>query len=169
MEKKKLEEVCDTATISVHIGRFESLKKKCQIPDPIQRMAAAESLSQLGALCLVVPYITFSDSIRLCRISLCHTPASCDDKQTCLQPETVAAVAEVVLRRHTSCGRKLMSQSCVDGLVYSPYWHCGRSDELQAHFADCELLPELVSVLQQLELLTTLEIKMKLCEALCIH
>ena len=169
MEKKKLEEVCDMATISVRIGRFESLKKKCQIPDAIQKMAAPESVGQFGALCSVVAYITFSDSIRFCRILVCHTPAGCDDKQTCLQPETVAAVAEVVLRPNISCGKKLMSQSCIDGIVFSPYWHCGRSDELEAIFADCELLPELVPVLQQLEMGTAMEVKTKFCEALNIN
>lgn len=166
VEKKKLEQACNTSTISVQIGRFEALKKKCQIPGAIERLADPGSPNQLGAMCLVVPYTTFSDRIRFCRMLVCHTPAGCDDKQTHLQPETVAAIAEVVLKPNTSCGRILKSQVCADGLVYSPTWHCGHSDQLQAVFADRELLPELVPVLQQLEMMTALEIKMTFCAAL---
>ena len=163
--KTKLDQVCNTKTISVCTGSIESLKN--EIPSALEdfahKLAILGSTDQLGAVYLVIPYATFSDEMRLHRMCICHTPAGYDDKEG-LHPETVVAIAQVVIELDTDCAKNL--QSCVEGLVYSPIWHCGHSEELQACFTDREVLPELVPVLQQLELDTTIKVKEKLCEAI---
>ena len=153
------------------IGNLKFLKHK--LPTALEKFAyeitKSDSSNQLGAVCTVIPYVKFTDKIRLYRMFVCHTPAGCDGKKACLHPETVVTIAQVVLKPNTSCAEKLKFQACAEGLVYSPTWHCGHSEELQACFTDRKLLPELVPVLQQLELDTTMEVKRKLCEALTMH
>lgn len=170
VEQKQLEQICRTETISVCCGSFELLRKKLPsanaLGDFAHKIAVHDPCNQLDTVCSVIPYVTFSDEIRLCRMFVCHTPAGWEEKQTRLQPETVAALAEVVLKPNTSCGRKLKVQACAEGLVYSPTWHCGHSEELQACFTVRELLPELVPLLQQLEMATAMEVKRKFCVAL---
>ena len=159
--------MCDTATISVHIGSLKS--KNFELPIGLDKFAhtmiEAGSTDHQGVVCLVIPYATFSDKVRLYRMCVCHTPAGCNAEKR-LHPETVVAIACVVLKSGNNCGKKLKSQACAKDLVYSPTWHCGRSEDLQACFTERKLLPELVPVLQQLELATTIEVKRKLCEIL---
>ena len=123
-------------------------------------------LNQLGAICVVIPFITFvADEIRLYRMCVCHTPAAgYNYEEECLHPETLVTLAQVVLKE--SCNGKLKSQASADSLVYSPTWHCGYSEELQSCFTERKLIPELVPVLQQLELDTTMKISRSLNELL---
>ena len=172
VEKKKLEQVCNIKTISVCTGSLQSLKNILPFANALEAFAYNTANltfhNQPSVACLVIPYITFSDNIRLCRMCVCHTPAGSNDRETGFYSETVVAIAQVVLKPNTSCAGKLKSQACAEGLVYSPTWLCGYSEELQACFDDSKVLPELAPVLQQLELDTTVEVKKKLCESLRI-
>ena len=142
--------MCDTDTISpVCIGDLKAVLEA--LPTALRKFAHTDFQ---GVVCLAIPYATFTDKVRLYRMCFCHTPAGFDDKG-CLHPRTVVAIAHVVLKPGTSCKLK----ACAEGLVYSPIWHCGHSEELQSCFTERKLLPELVPVLQQLELATTIELK----------
>ena len=169
MEKKELDHVFDTKTISVSTGSFESLKNNLLAADALELFAHKFTSSafpdQLGAISLVIPYVIFSDKITLCRMLACYTPVGYTDKETHLHPKAAVAIAQVALKPSNKY-MKLKSQACAEGLVYSPTWLCGHSEELQACFSDSKVLPELVPVLQQLELATTMEIKRKLDEML---
>ena len=150
LAKKELERVCDTDTISpVCIGDLKAVLEA--LPTALRKFAHTDFQ---GVVCLAIPYATFTDKVRLYRMCFCHTPAGFDDKG-CLHPRTVVAIAHVVLKPGTSCKLK----ACAEGLVYSPIWHCGHSEELQSCFTERKLLPDLVPVLQQLELATTIELK----------
>ena len=159
MEKKQ----CDTTTISVHIGSLKSniIELPTGLEEFAHKMIEVDSTDHQGVVRLVIPYATFTDKVRLYRMCFCHTPAGFDDKG-CLHPRTVVAIAHVVLKPSISCKLK----ACAAGLVYSPTWHCGYTEELQSCFTERKLIPELVPVLQQLELATTIEVKSKLCEVL---
>ena len=149
--------MCDNGTISpVCIGDL----KAAELPTALEKFASTDFQ---GVVCLAIPYATFTDKVRLYRVCFCHTPAGFDDKGR-LHPKTAVAIAHVVLKPSTSCKLK----ACAEGLVFSPTWHCGYSEELQSCFTERKLLPELVPVLQQLELATTIEVKRKLCESLGI-
>ena len=169
VEKKELYHVCDTKTISVSTGSFESLKNNLLAADALELFAHKFTSSafpdQLGAISLVIPYVIFSDKITLCRMLACYTPAGYTGKEMHLHPKAAVAIAQVALKPSTEY-EKVKSKSCVEGLVYSPTWLCGHSEELQACFSDRKLLPELVPVVEQLELATTMEIQRKLDEML---
>ena len=155
-QKKQLDNVCNIETIPVDTGTLKSPKNK--LPYALKVFAdeftKLGSEHHLGVVCLVIPYVTFSDKIRFYRMCICHTPAGYDGK-----PDTVVGIAQVVIKPGTDCAGKLKSQACAEGLVYSPTWHCGYSEELQACFTPRELLCELIPVLQQLELATTNRIR----------
>ena len=172
VEEKQLEKVCHTKTISVCTGSLES--RKDELPTAFEEftreiikhdIVKPGSEQYLGAVCLVIPYVTFTDTIRLCRLCVCRTPVGCDSKK-CFHPMTVVAIAQVALKLGTSCAKKLKLQQCAEGLVCTPTWHCGYSRELEACFGDCQMPPELVPALQQLELDTTMELKRCLLELL---
>ena len=156
-------------------GNLKSLMNSKKLPTAddfrafVRKVVYPDCPDELGTLCLVIPYITFSDKTRLCRLFVCHTPAGCDDKGSHLHPETVAAIAEVVLKPSSECSKKLKTQACAEGLVYSPTWHFGHSDELQACFTTNKLLPELIPFMQQLEVATAMKVKERLCEALSLN
>ena len=142
--------MCDTDTISPVCIR--DLKAALEaLPTALEKFAHTDFQ---GVVCLAIPYVTFTNKVRLYRMCFCHTPAGFDDKGH-LHSKTVVVIAHVVLKPSISCKLK----ACVEGLVYSPIWHCGHSEELQSCFTERKLLPELVPVLQQLELATTIEVK----------
>ena len=145
--------MCDT-DFSVSIRELRELKA-AELPAALEEFART---NLQGVVCLAIPYITFTEKVRLCRMCFYHTPAGFDDKGH-LHSKTVVAIAHVVLKPSTSCAKRLKPQACAAHLVFSPTWHCGQSEELQACFTERELLPELVPVLQQLELVTTIEVK----------
>lgn len=153
LAEKELERVCNT-DFSVSIRELRELKA-AELPTALEEFARTDLQ---GVVCLAIPYVTFTDKVRLCRMCFCHTPAGFVDKEH-LHPKTMVAIAHVVLKPGTSCAKALKPQACAAHLVFSPTWHCGQSEELQSYFTERKLLPELVPVLQQLELATTIKLK----------
>ena len=109
--------MCDTDTIlPVCIRDLKAVLEA--LPTALEEFACTDLQ---GVVCLAIPYVTFTDKVRLCRMCFCHTPAGFVDKEH-LHPKTVVAIAHVVLKPGTSCAKALKPQACAAHLVFSPVY-----------------------------------------------